>query len=639
MTAFFPFFTALRPGIQRTVRFSTVTAGLLIALVIAGLGPNAVNAQSSDAENMQRFQLADQFMRAGQYDRAIPILEDLYASASDNAAFYMKLKEAYENVKQYDDAIRLVTKRLENYNTPMLMSEKARLQYLAGREDEAYDTWDTAVSLAPERSSTYRIVYQALTDIRRFDRAIDILSQGRDALNEPNAFSIQIAYLHSLVGNHAEAMQEYIAILEQDAARLDFVRSRLEPFVEQGEGLDASIEALQQAVQDAPLNRAYRELLAWLHIENGDFRAAFDVYRAIDRLEKENGATLFPFAQKAADAGAVAVATDAYEEILERHPDAAVAPAAQLGLGDMYRKQARDADERAVNASGERVEAPLYKAAREAYEMFLETYPGHSDVPSVMLRLARLEQDVFRNDDAAETRLNEVIDRVPGSETAQEARYDLGRLELQRDNLNDARLTFSRIVEQVRTGDLANRARFELAQIDFYRGNFDAAETQLDATNENTSADVANDAIKLGVLIRSNRGPDSTHTPLKLFAEAELLARQRSVPAATARLDSLLETYGRHSLADDARMKRAQLLRDQGHTADAAAAFAELPLIHPRSPYADEALFAAGAAYEELGDVKAAVKAYNRLLENHGGSILAADARSRLRVLFTERDS
>jgi tetratricopeptide (TPR) repeat protein len=551
----------------------------------------------------------------------------------------MKLKQAYENVKQYDDAIRLVTKRLDNYNTPMLMSEKARLQYLAGREEQAYATWDTAVSLAPERSSTYRIVYQALADIRRFDRAIDVLQRGREALDDDSAFAIQIAYLHSLIGNHREAMQEYIAILDANPDRIDFVRSRLRPFVEQDEGLPASIAVLQEAVQDAPLNRGYRELLAWLHMENDDYRAAFDVYRAIDRLEKEQGRTLYPFARKAADAGAVAVATDAFEEILERYPNAAVAPDAKRGLGDMYRAQAQQAGEQAVNASGERVSAPNYEAARDAYRSFLNTYPAHPDVPTVMLRLGRLQQDVFQNPDAAEKRLREVVQRVPGSDTAQEARYDLGRLELQRGNLDEARLIFSRIVEEVRTGDLANKARFELAQIDFYEGAFTAAETQLDATDENTSADVANDAIALGVLIRSNRGPDSTNTPLTLYAEAQLLDRQHHVDRAAERLDSLLTAYGNHPLADDARMDRARLYRKQGRTADAAAAFAELPLIHPRSPHADEALFAAGQAYEELGDVQAAVKAYNRLLENHGGSILAPDARARLRSLFTERDS
>lgn len=624
------------------LRFATAALliGLLAVALTAAVPASPAMAQGNpDSQQMQRFQLADQFMRAGQYDRAIPVLEDLYARSPDNPTYYSKLKEAYESVKKYEDAIALVDERLEEYNTPMLMSEKARLQYLDGQEQAAYDTWDNAVSLAPERSSTYRIVYQAYADIRRFDRAINVLKRGREALDAPGAFQIQIAYMYSLVGDHADAMREYVEILEEDPDRIQFVRSRLRPFVEQDEGLPASIEVVNEAVRNTPLNRSFRELLAWLHMENDDYRAAFDVYRAIDRLEQENGKTLFPFAQQAADAGAIAVATDAYEEILERYPDAAVAPSARRGLGTMYRQQAEQAGEQAFDGSGERVAAPNYESARSAYKTFLENYPGHPEYASVLLQLGRLEQDVFRNDDAAESAFREVIQREPGTDTAQEARYDLGRLALQRDQLSDARITFARIVDEVRTGDLANRARYELARLDFYQGAFDAAEAQLDATDENTSADVANDAIELGVLIRSNRGPDSTDVPLRLYAEAQLLDRQRNLVAATARLDTLLSRYGQHMLADDARYRRAHFLERRGQTADAAAAFAELPLIHPRSPHADEALYAAGQAQEQLGEVQEAVKTYNRLLEKYPGSLLAADARSRLRQLFTERDS
>lgn len=626
-------------------RVHATVFALLIGLLTGALTTGAMSVSSAqaqgsaDSQQMQRFQLADQFMRAGQYDRAIPVLEDLYAREPDNPTFYVKLKEAYESVKKYEDAISLVDRRLDEYNTPMLMSEKARLQYLAGQEQSAYDTWDTALSLAPERSSTYRVVYQAYADIRRFDRAIDVLKRGREALDAPGAFQIQLAYMYSLVGDHADAMREYVEILDEDPDRIQFVKSRLRPFVEQDEGLPASINVVNEAVRETPLNRSYRELLAWLHMENDDYRSAFDVYRAIDRLEQENGRTLFPFAQQAADAGAIAVATDAYEEILARYPDAAVAPSARRGLGNMYRQQAEQSEERAFDGSGQPVAAPNYEAARTAYKTFLENYPNHSEYAAVLLQLARLQQDVFRDDDAAESAFREVIQRVPGTDTAQEARYDLGRLALQRDQLSDARITFARIVDEVRTGDLANRARYELARLDFYEGAFDAAEAQLDATDENTSADVANDAIALGVLIRSNRGPDSTDAPLRLYAEAQLLDRQRNPSAATARLDTLLSRHGQHMLADDARFRRAHLLEQRGRTADAAAAFAELPLIHPRSPHADEALYAAGQAQEALGEIQKAVQTYNRLLETYPGSLLAADARSRLRQLFTERDS
>jgi tetratricopeptide (TPR) repeat protein len=597
------------------------------------------SAPSSDTTQAKRFRLANSYMRSGQFERAIPLLKDLYAEARDNPTYYNKLKDAYENLKRYEEAIALVEARLDEGPSPSRMSEKARLLYLKGEEEAAYATWDDAVALAPNRSTTYRVVYQALTDIRRFDRAIDVLQRAREALNRPDAFRIEIAYLYSLNGDHRSAMQEYVAFLDENPSRSGFVRNRLRPFAKQGEGLVASIRVLEGAVRNHPLNRGYRDLLGWLHVENNDYSAAFDVYRAIDRLEEENGRVLFDFARRAADADSFAVASRTYDLVLSRHPDAPVAPRAQLGLGDMHRRWAKSTGERAFDGSGGRADAPHYEAAVDAYQTFLEMYPSHDAVPEVLPKLGHLQQDVFRRFDAAESLLERAVSRYPDAPAALEARYDLGRLALMRGRLGQARLAFSRLVDRLGTGDLAERARYELARLDFYEGSFDAALSRVQAINQNTSADVANDAIELKVLLRQNRGPDSTNTPLQIFGRARLLERQYRYQDALARLDTLLSTYGRHSLADEVRFRRASLLRSQGRSDAATQAFAELPLVHPGSPYADQSLFQAARLHEQRGNVDQAVTLYNRLLEDYPGSLLAGDARSRLRTLWSPSSS
>jgi len=584
----------------------------------------------------KKFRLADAYMRSGQFEQAIPLLEDLHTENPNDHTFYTKLKEAYENVKAYDPAIALVEERMsEGRPSPMRMSEKARLLYLKGEEQAAFDTWDRAIGLAPERSTTYRVVYQALVDLRRFDRAIDVLKQGRSQLGEDDAFQIELAYLYSLNGEHRAAMEEYVQVLDRNPERLGFVRSRLSSFVDQGEGLSVGVEVLKQAVRTSPLNRSYRELLAWLHMEQEDYAAAFDVYRAIDRLEDENGRVLFSFAQKAADANAYDVASTAYGLILDRYPDAPVAPVAQKGIGDMHRRWAESAEEPA--AAGDTSATPHYQAAVDAYQTFLDQYPNHESTPEVLRRLGRLQQDVFRQLDAAESTLQTVVGRYPESDAANEARYDLGRIALLRGNLSEARLAFSRLVDRLRTGDLAEEARYELALLHFYQGEFESALSRVEATNENTSADVANDAIELKVLLRQNRGPDSLNTPLRLFADARLQERQHRYDQALATLDTLLSQHGRHPLADNARFFRAQALRAAGDTTQATQAFAEIPMMHPQSPFADRSLFARGQLLEAQNDLEGAVTAYNRLLEDYPKSLLASDARARIRSLWSQQ--
>ena len=573
-------------------------------------------------------------MQAGKFEDAIQILQRLYEESPNNASFYRKLKEAYESVKRYDDALGLVEKQMAGDPTPSLLSEKARLLYQKGAEAEATQTWERAIAVAPERSTTYRIVYQTLVDIRRFKQAIEVLTEARSTLDNDALFRTELAYLYGLDGQHAAAMREYVALLDQSPGRVGLVRNRLQTFVEQGEGIQSSIKVLSGAVEERPLNPAYRELLAWLYMTTDDYDAAYDVYRALDRLQQRQGQALFSFAQKAADADQFEVATTAFQSILERHGDAKVAPRAQRALGDAYREWAADVH----GTAPVRLDSTSrYDAARTAYQTFLDTYPAHEAAPAVRSQLGTLQLDVYRDLDAAQATLETVVSAHPKTTAANEARYDLGRIALLRGDFDRARLLFTRLAERLRSGDLADQARFELALLQFYQGQFESALTRARATSANTSSDVTNDAIDLTVLIQENRGPDSLNTALRLYADVRLSLRQRRYGDAATQIDSLLAAHARHPLADQARFRRAEVQLAQGDTSAAADTYRTLPKQHPRSPYADRSLFRLGELYEEQGRPDRAATVYSRLLSEYPESLLATDARTRLRTLRRSR--
>ncbi len=610
---------------------TAVVAGLVgLLFVLVGLGPVPLHAQDADSTEIKRFRLADTYLRAGKFEKAITILESLYDQSPDNPSFYRKLKDAYESIKRYGDAMQLVDDRLDKRRTPQLLAEKARLLYRNENEAAADSLWTVAIEQAPERATTYRTVYQTLIDVRHFPRAIEILKQARTQLGDETLFRTELAYLYGLDGQHRKAMREYVALLTDSPNQFALVRNRLQSFVDQGEGTEASIDVLESAVEQHPLNPSFRKLLAWLYMSTDNYEDAYDVYRALDRLQKKNGQTLHTFAQKAADADQFAVATKAFEAILDRYPEADIAPAAQRALGDTYRRWAKATTDtsRAVADSMAR-----YDAARSAYRAFLDEYPNHKDVPKVLARLGTLQLDVYRDLESAQNTLKEVVSSYPDAEAANNARYDLGRIALLEGDLERARLLFSRLADRLRSGELAEQARFELARLQFYQGHFDAAQTQAKATSANTASDVANDAIELKVLIQENQGPDSLNVPLQLYARAQLDLRRHQYAQAGARLDSLLSEYGRHSLADEAQFRRAGAFLAEGDTSSALQRYRELSRRHPRSPYADRSLFRLGTLEEERGNTEQAISLYDRLLDDYPQSLLAGDARTRLRTL------
>jgi tetratricopeptide (TPR) repeat protein len=518
---------------------------------------------------------------------------------------------------------------MDDSPTVTLLSEKARLLYLKGDRKTANETWDRAVHLAPEKTQTYQTIYQTLVDLRHFQKAIDVLQNGRKTLEKPEAFRTQLAYLYALDGQFESAMQEYAQLLADAPQRVSYVRKRLRTFVEQDQGIAASIDVLEQRVRESPLNPAYRTLLAWLHMEQNDYSGAFDVYRALDRLQKRQGQTLFQFVQKAADAQKYDVATRACEAILQRHPDAKVAPRAQKTLGTLYRQWAA----LDTNSDSPAQDSTHYEKARLAYEAFLQEHPGHSDYPKVLLQLGTLQLDAFHALDEAQSTLEQLASDHPQTDAANETQYHLARIALFRSHLDRARLLFSRMANTAQESDMADRARYELGLLHFYRGEFDAAMARANATSKNPAADVANDAIELKTLLQENRGPDSVNTALQTFARARLYKRQRAYGKALTTLDSLQQSHPRHSLIDNTWFERGRIHLARRDTAAALTAFRTLPDEHPRSPFADRGLFRAGQLLEARGRPAAALEVYNRLLSNYPKSLLARKTRGRLRAL------
>lgn len=631
--------SVFQPMTSLFVRCNTkLSRATLVSLLVSVIFAHAVqisSAQDPDSTLVVRFQLAESFLRSAQFQRAITILEDLYERSPETHLFYDRLRTSYENLKRYDDAIALVEERIAKEKTPSgYLTEKARLLYLKGDEAAALRTWQEAIATHPASPGVYVLVYRSLMQVRLFEFAIQILEQGRSHLENRELFQNDLAYLYSITSQHGKAIQEYVELLKVNEYQLDFIRLRLDEFIHDEGALDSSIAVAEEAVAQAPLSRPIRELLAYLYVEAGRFRSALQVYQAVDLLEEEQGGVLFSFAQTAADAAAYDVASETFSEIVRRFPEAPSAPDAQRGLGIMLEQWAQSLDERVFDESGSRQTETRYHQALSAYAEFLEMYPTHIYYPDVLRRIGHLYQDVFFDLPSAETILTDVITRYPRTIAADEAIFDLGRLKLQTNDLINAQVLFSRLVETRRTGDLADKARYELSLLHFYRGEIDSALLLVSALQENTSADVANDAIQLRLLLLDNRGPDSLDTVLTGYARAMLLQVQRNFESAYNLLQDLTDQYLSHPLTDEILFAQAGILREQGLLEEAVQTYLELHLTHPSSFLADRSLFRAAVLYAtELANPEAAIDLFSRLLRDHPKSLLVPEARHHIRRL------
>ncbi len=605
---------------------------LLAAFVLSSPG---VYAQEESDNQIARFQLAESFIRTGQFDRAIPLLQDLYKEDPTSHVFYVKLKESYEAVKKYEEAIGLIDSQIERAPVnPVLWSEKARFQYLGDSVEEAMATWNETIEKAPGVHSTYRVVQQSMLQVRLYEEAITILKQGREDLGDESLFHQDLGHLYGLTSQHELAMKEYLGLLAEDERQLGIVRNHVLRFAAQPGVLAAGISETETLVALEPTNKVYRELLAWLLLEADEYERALDETRALDRLASQSGALLFTFAGKASGAGKFGVAMDAYQDILDRYGESVMAPEAQKGIGDMHVLHAAKPD----LSYQSRIKSS--EKALRAYQTFLDHYPTHMRVPEVMLELAQLQIDPLNKVAEARETLGKLKSSYPDRRETNEAEFLLAKLSLRENNLNDALATLVDLEDRLRVGELAESARYQRALLHFYRGEFDAALTFVDVLKENTSTDIANDAIELVILLNENVGPDSTNSALNMLAKAMLLQEQRQSSEAMVRIDSLLLHHPSHPSAAKGRFIRAEILAAQGEYSNAIESLEQIPLIHPSSYLCDKSLFTAAEwSVRFTEDIDRAIGLYTRVVTEYPASVFTAEARRRARSLRGDIES
>jgi tetratricopeptide (TPR) repeat protein len=203
-----------------------------------------------------------------------------------------------------------------------------------------------------------------------------------------------------------------------------------------------------------------------------------------------------------------------------------------------------------------------------------------------------------------------------------------------KDDIWEASILYMQIDKDFKFETIGFEAKFKNARIFYYDGDFKFAQSQLDVLKESTSKLIANDALKLSLLITDNFGLDSNYTAMRQFARADLLLEQHQYNQAFQLYDSIASAFPYHGLNDEILLRKSQAYQQQGKWQDAIALLDKLLLNHSEDILADDALFQLGSIYEnQLKDKEKAIECYKKILFKYKGSLYGVEARKRLRIL------
>ena len=270
-----------------------------------------------------------------------------------------------------------------------------------------------------------------------------------------------------------------------------------------------------------------------------------------------------------------------------------------------------------------------------AYKSTLTRYGTNARTFALVMELAHIEAFYANQGDSALNRMNQLID-LNGLTDIQraEAKMQFADIHVLHGDVWEASLLYMQVDKAFKYEAIGHEAKFKNARIFYYDGEFDFAQSQLDVLKQSTSKLIANDAMKLSLLITENYGLDSNYIAMHWFSQGDLLIEQHRYTEAFTFFDSIFKEYPAHSLGDEVMLKKAYAMQLQGRWNEAIQHLEDLLKYYSDDILADDALFQLGDIYENhLLDKEKASEYYRKILFEHKGSLYTDEVRKRFQKL------
>ncbi len=587
-------------------------------------------------QNTIKFHLAEAYERAGDYMKALPIYEQLHHTDENNLVFFDALRRTYMHLKLYDSAITIVTKRLDfTGNDISLFGLLGDCYYKAGKEAEAFSTWNRGIEVFKNSPTAYRVIANYLIENRLHDKAIKMLIDGRRQDSERSSITEEIGLLYTMMFRYEDATREYLSIVtEKGLPMMEVIRQRISSYIVKPEALSAALKVAQAETARHEDNVALQMLLAWLYQEAKRYDDAFVVYKNIDALLKAQGREILNFAERISKERAFPTAAKAFREYIDHYPAQTAIPQAKYGYARVLEELGTQPDTSGETTNLTADRRSLLTEAIKYYNALASEHPQSQYARLALYRIALVKFNIYFDIDGALRALDEIRHRYADSETNPDVVITTGDIYIARGELDSALYSYRVLLRNyaVQGQTQKNLASFKCIQIEYYRGEFDSALTHLAPLAQETTSDIANDAIKLQMFIQYHR--KGQEDALKIYAHAELLSRQHKYMEAIAFLEDITKRFPSSLLLDDALILTGDLYRSAGRFSNALDAYQRLVKEYPESIFADRSLFATAEIYHhEMHEKEKAITLYESLLERFPDSFLVGEARKRIRIL------
>lgn len=596
---------------------------VFFTVLLLGLSSLLTHAQTNTDE-----QLAAQYFKNGEFDKAEVLYEKLYKRTNDEF-FYNYYIDCLLKLKNFSEAEKVVEKRIKKENDPVLLVQLGHVHQTAGDAKKAQQTYEEALKMLPPVQRHIERMAEAFLEKKEMAFAVATYEKGRKLLNGIIGFRFELAQIHASQNKIDLLFNEVLAALEEDPNQANQVRTVLldvladDPEDRKSEFLK---ETLIEHIQKSPDKLVYPELLIWHFEQKKDFRAALTQTKALDRRNKEDGSRVYQLGIICKSNRAYAAAIEAFEYVIKKGNDNYYyLPAKKELVSALYLKV----------TDGQDYTTEDLASLEQTFLATIDEFGRSARTASMMMNLAELYTFYIHDTQKGIDLLIEVAE-IPGIklEELAQSKVQLADALLFIGDVWEATLLYSQAEKLIKTGEIGRMAKLKNAKLAYYTCEFEWAQAQLNVLKAATSDLISNDALYLAMLISDNSFMDTTYEALSIFARADLFIYQNKIDSAVIALDSIEQFHAGHSLQDDILLKKAEIAEKRRDYRTAAELYHRIWKEHGFDILGDDAIYRMAKLHEErLSEPDKAMEYYQILLLDYPGSLYTVEARKRFRTL------
>lgn len=477
-------------------------------------------------------QIAQSYENSGDYRNSARLYQELYAAYPTSPDYFLGVVRGLSGLGQFASLLPIVEARSTQYPSVEVYGLYGELLWRTGRTKDAEAEWDKAINSAPQQEQTYSVLAQACIRARAPERAIVVLKEARYRLKNKTIFADELSQLLGSAGLYDEAVAETIGVLQRER-NIAVAQARISAYLTNDKAIKETSKALESNASADRNNILVQYLYAWFLREIKQYSKALAVTRILDELGRAQGRELYNYAELARNEGFYEEAILAYNDVIAKGKNSAVAIAAVYGYvraleAKVQRTMEQEQGEQIGNSATASQNIPaIIQDLIERYETIAKDYPQTPFAADALLRIALLYSEQSFEPEKTQSTLRRLLARYGGMEPSAMGYILLGKSYIAQARLTEAEDIFRQAVTALKNfPNQVHEAYFFLAEIMLYRGSIDTAQQLYQDLALKPNTDIANDALERLSLLQSVMN-EKQRSALKLLVQAELREQQR----------------------------------------------------------------------------------------------------------------